>query len=78
MAGRSRRWVAGGVVALFLARRFPHLRCVGLELQRSLAVLAQQNVICNGLEHRIGIVQGDMRQVSSLFPTAMFGTFIVK
>jgi len=65
-----------GVVALFLARRFPHLRCVGLELQRSLAVLAQQNAVCNGLEHRIGIVQGDIRQVSSLFPACMFGTVV--
>jgi tRNA1Val (adenine37-N6)-methyltransferase len=65
-----------GVVTLFLARRFPHLRCVGLELQRSLAILAQQNVIYNGLEHRIGIVQGDIRQVSSLFPAGVFGTVV--
>jgi tRNA1Val (adenine37-N6)-methyltransferase len=65
-----------GVVALFLARRFPHFCCVGLELQRSLAVLAQQNVIGNGLEHRIGIVQGDIRQVSSLFPAGVFGTVV--
>ena len=65
-----------GVVALFLARRFPHLRCVGLELQRSLAGLARQNVVCNGLEHRIGIVQGDMRQVSALFPAGVFGTVV--
>jgi len=65
-----------GVVALFLARRFPRLCCVGLELQRSLVVLAQQNAVCNGLEHRIGIVQGDMRQVSSLFPAGVFGTVV--
>jgi tRNA1Val (adenine37-N6)-methyltransferase len=65
-----------GVVALLLARRFPHLCCVGLELQRSLAVLARQNVVCNGLEYHIGIVQGDMRQVSSLFPAGLFGTVV--
>ena len=65
-----------GVVALFLARRFPRLCCVGLEIQRSLVVLAQQNVVCNSLEHRIGIVQGDMRQVSSLFPAGVFGTVV--
>ena len=65
-----------GVVALFLARRFPHVRLIGLELQRSLAVLAQQNVTCNGLEHRIGIVQGDIRQVSSLFLPGVFGTVV--
>jgi len=65
-----------GVVALFLARRFPHLRCVGLELQRSLVVLAQQNVVCNGLEQRISIVQGDIRQVRLLFHAGVFGTVV--
>src|SRR5882672_2171816 len=65
-----------GVVALFLARRFPHLCCVGLELQRSLAVLAQQNVVGNGLEHCISIVQGDIRQVSSPFTAGVFGTVV--
>ena len=65
-----------GVVALFLARRFPRLYCVGLELQRSLAIFAQQNVVCNSLEHRISIVQGDIRQVSSLFPAGGFGTVV--
>lgn len=65
-----------GVVALLLARRFPRLCCVGLEIQRSLVVLARQNVVCNGLEHHIGIVQGDMRQVSSLFPAGLFGTVV--
>jgi len=65
-----------GVVALFLACRFPHIRLIGLEFQSSLAVLAHQNVTCNGLEHRIGIVQGDIRQVSSLFPASAFGTVV--
>src|SRR5512145_3108418 len=65
-----------GVVALLLARRFPRLCCVGLEIQRSLVALARQNVVCNGLEHYIGIVQGDMRQVSSLFPAGLFGTVV--
>jgi tRNA1Val (adenine37-N6)-methyltransferase len=65
-----------GVVALLLARRFPPARLVGLELQRSLVVLAQQNVACNGLEHRIGIVQGDIRQVPSLFASGAFGTVV--
>jgi tRNA1Val (adenine37-N6)-methyltransferase len=65
-----------GVVALLLARRLPHVRLVGLELQRSLAGLAQQNVACNGLEHRIGIVQGDIRQVPSLFASGAFGTVV--
>jgi tRNA1Val (adenine37-N6)-methyltransferase len=47
-----------------------------LELQRSLAVFARQNVVGNSLEHRIDIVQGDIRQVSSLFPAGVFGTVV--
>jgi tRNA1Val (adenine37-N6)-methyltransferase len=65
-----------GVVALFLARRFPHFYCVGLELQRSLALFARQNVVGNSLEHRINIVQGDIRQVAALFPAGKFGTVV--
>src|SRR5918912_2667204 len=65
-----------GVVALLLARRLPHIRLVGLELQRSLALLAQRNVVCNGLEHRIGIVQGDICQVPALFPAGVCGTVV--
>src|SRR5262245_2067426 len=65
-----------GVVALLLARRFPHARLVGLELQRSLVVLAQQNVACNGLGRRIAIVQGDICQVPSLFVPGAFGTVV--
>jgi tRNA1Val (adenine37-N6)-methyltransferase len=65
-----------GVVALLLARRFPPARLVGLELQRSLVVLAQQNVAGNGLAHRIGIVQGDICQVPSLFAPGAFGTVV--
>ena len=65
-----------GVVVLLLARRFPQARLVGLELQHSLVVLAHQNVACNGLEHRIGIVQGDIRQVPSLFSSGVFSTVV--
>jgi tRNA1Val (adenine37-N6)-methyltransferase len=65
-----------GVVALLLARRFPSARFVGLELQRALALLAQHNVVCNGLAHRISIVQGDIRQVPWLFPAGVCGTVV--
>jgi tRNA1Val (adenine37-N6)-methyltransferase len=38
-----------GVVALFLARRFPHTGIIGLELQGTLLAAARQNVVGNGL-----------------------------
>lgn len=65
-----------GVVALLLARRFPLAHGVGLELQWPLAVLARHNVVCNGLEQRISIVQGDIRQAASLFPAGAFHTAV--
>ena len=65
-----------GVVALFLARRFPRLRLVGVELQSSLVRFAAQNVVENGLADRVSILQADIGQVPSLLPTSTFGTVV--
>jgi tRNA1Val (adenine37-N6)-methyltransferase len=65
-----------GVVALLLARRLPQTRLVGLELQAGLVRLARHNVCDNGLQHRLDIVQGDIRQVTSLFPRGGFRTVV--
>ncbi|MGE3538353.1 MAG: tRNA1(Val) (adenine(37)-N6)-methyltransferase [Candidatus Tectimicrobiota bacterium] len=65
-----------GVVALLLARRFPQQRLVGLELQPTLAAMAQRNIICNDLQERLEIVQGDIRQVPRLFQGGTFGTVV--
>ena len=50
-----------GVVALLLARRFPHARVIGMELQASLAAMARQNVVHNGVEAQVAILQADAR-----------------
>jgi tRNA1Val (adenine37-N6)-methyltransferase len=65
-----------GVVALFLARRFPHGRVVGVELQTPLVAVARQNVVRNGLECQVDIVQADMRYATHMFPAAAFGTVV--
>jgi tRNA1Val (adenine37-N6)-methyltransferase len=65
-----------GIVALLLARRFPHLSIVGLELQPTLAASARQNVVRNGLQDRITILRADARQVHTLLPAARFGTVV--
>lgn len=65
-----------GVVALLLARRLPQARLVGLELQHRLIKLARQNTVENGLQHRMDLVQGDIRQVASLLPRGTFGTVV--
>ncbi len=65
-----------GVVALFLARRFPTVGIVGLELQRSLLAMARRNVDDNHLQQRIGLVQADIRQLTSLLPAGVFRTVV--
>lgn len=65
-----------GVIALLLARRFPQVRIVGLELQPSLASLAQHNVVCNHLSDRLEMIRGDIRQASTLFARGAFGTVV--
>ena len=66
-----------GVVALFLARRFPQASIIGLELQSSLAAVAQHNVVRNGLTPQVSIVQGDIRQAQALFPARRLAPWYV-
>jgi tRNA1Val (adenine37-N6)-methyltransferase len=65
-----------GIAALLLARRFPHVSIVGLELQHTLATSARQNVVRNDLHDHITILRADARQVHTLLPAARFGTVV--
>jgi tRNA1Val (adenine37-N6)-methyltransferase len=65
-----------GVVALLLARRFPHTSVVGLELQDALVAAAHQNVMQNSLGHQVVMLQADARQVGNLLPAASFGAVV--
>jgi len=49
-----------GLVALALAQRVPGLGVTGVELQPDLCRLAEQNARANGLDGRVGIVEGDV------------------
>jgi tRNA1Val (adenine37-N6)-methyltransferase len=61
-----------GAIAFLLAHRHPELRIAGLEVQPSLADRARRGVQLNGLQGRIEIVEGDLRQVKGLLPAAGF------
>ena len=65
-----------GVVACLLARRFPTAAIVGLELQASLAAVAQQNVARNALSQQVRIVQADMRGAAGCLAPASFATVV--
>lgn len=61
-----------GALSVLLCARHPHVHVTGLELQPEVAALAQENVVCNQLQHRMTVIQGDLKQYKSLFPTGSF------
>ena len=61
-----------GVIPLILSRSFREARMVGVEIQDSLADLAQRNVIMNERSDRITIVKGDLRMLRGLYPASSF------
>ena len=65
-----------GVIALLLARRFPHRHIVGVELQETLATLARHNVVHNGLAAQVEVVRADVRCARHLFVAGAFGTVV--
>ncbi|WP_044239183.1 tRNA1(Val) (adenine(37)-N6)-methyltransferase [Chondromyces apiculatus] len=55
-----------GTVLLCTAWRFPEARCTGVEAQEVSAGLARRSVAWNGLEGRVDVRHGDMREPVSL------------
>jgi len=49
-----------GAAMLCLAARVPHIRLVGLEMQRDLVRLAGDNAILNAMEARVSVMIGDL------------------
>ncbi len=55
-----------GVIALLVAAKTAAAQVVGIELQPEVARLAQRNVVYNGLQARVRIVQGDVANAAQL------------
>ncbi len=55
-----------GIISLLLARKYPHVKIVGIEIQESLVHLAQENVKINRLDRRIEIIHGDIKKIQVL------------
>jgi len=53
-----------GVVSLCLATMLPEYRGKAFEIQPSLAQLARENVVRNGMSERIEVVEGDVRRLA--------------
>jgi len=52
-----------GIIPLLLAFRSPFIRITGIEIQESLAERAHRNVALNGLQDRITIIKGDIKEI---------------
>ncbi len=65
-----------GVIILLLARRFSRAHLVGVELQTELVTFVQQNVVRNGLGHRVHMVCADVRTLPSLVSAGGFSMVV--
>lgn len=61
-----------GILPLLLSARTDCAHLTGLEIQAASADLAARSVLLNGLEDRISIVRGDIREADRLFQAASF------
>ena len=65
-----------GVIPLLLSAKQPDCFLVGLELMEEMASMAYRSVTLNGLEERISIVCGDIREAAELFGKAAFDVVV--
>lgn len=61
-----------GIIGLILAYLHPELRLQGLEIQAELVALARKNIRRNRMEGRLEIIQGDVKQVNTVWQAECF------
>nr|MBQ8252603.1 tRNA1(Val) (adenine(37)-N6)-methyltransferase [Lachnospiraceae bacterium] len=61
-----------GILPILLEAKTGASHLTGLEIQEESADMARRSVICNGLEDKISIVTGDIKEAGSLFGAASF------
>ncbi|MBP3475040.1 MAG: tRNA1(Val) (adenine(37)-N6)-methyltransferase [Lachnospiraceae bacterium] len=61
-----------GIIPILLEAKTGAAHLTGLEIQEDSADMARRSVLLNGLEHKIDIVTGDIKEAGSLFDAASF------
>ncbi len=61
-----------GILPILLAAKTPGRCFTGLEIQEKSAKMARRSVAFNGLEEKIDIVTGDIKEAASIFGAASF------
>ncbi len=65
-----------GILPILLAAKTPGRQFTGLEILPGSADLARRSVALNGLEDRIRIVEGDIRDASGIFGASSFDVIV--
>lgn len=61
-----------GIIPILMEAKTPADKLVGLEIQPESADMARRSVALNKLEHKIQIVEGDIREAAKIFGAASF------
>ena len=61
-----------GIIPLLLSAKTTGEHFTGLEIQTEIMKMAQRSVALNGLEKKIDIIQGDIKEASRIFGAASF------
>lgn len=67
---------ASGVITMLMLARSPKLHMTGVELDAEAAALAEENMSHNHLETRSRIVNADLRDYRTLFPSGSFDVVV--
>ena len=65
-----------GTIALLLSHLHPSASITALEVQPAMADRAKRSVALNGLEERVTVVSGDLREAQSLMAPSSFGAVV--
>jgi len=65
-----------GIIALLIAGKTEAKYVAGIEIQSEMAEMAQRSVKLNGLEGRVEIIHGDIRENSKYFSPASFDVVV--
>lgn len=61
-----------GIIPILMEAKTQAAHLTGLEIQEESADMARRSVLLNGLEHKIDIVTGDIKEAGNLFDAASF------
>ncbi len=61
-----------GIISILLAKRYKNAKIFAVEIQKSIAQCAEQNVKINKLEGRVEVLKEDIRNLRKVFPANKF------